>query len=43
MPERASREPVVRLRGVSKKFPGVVAVDGVDLDEYCEDLRPTAP
>jgi len=25
-------EPVVRLRGVSKEFPGVVAVDGVDLD-----------
>lgn len=25
-------EPIVRLRGVSKEFPGVVAVDGVDLD-----------
>ncbi|QYJ16040.1 Galactose/methyl galactoside import ATP-binding protein MglA [Rubrobacter xylanophilus DSM 9941] len=25
-------EPVVRLRGVCKEFPGVVAVDGVDLD-----------
>ena len=25
-------EPVVRLRGVSKEFPGVLAVDGVDLD-----------
>ena len=24
--------PVVRLRGVSKEFPGVLAVDGVDLD-----------
>lgn len=25
-------EPVVRLRGISKEFPGVLAVDGVDLD-----------
>lgn len=32
MPEDASREPVVRLRDVSKKFPGVVAVDGVNLE-----------
>ncbi len=27
-----AREPVIRLRGVSKEFPGVLAVDGVDLD-----------
>jgi ribose transport system ATP-binding protein len=27
-----TKEPVVRFRGVSKGFPGVVAVDGVDLD-----------
>jgi ABC-type sugar transport system ATPase subunit len=25
-------EPVVRLRGVTKRFPGVLAVDAVDLD-----------
>ncbi|BBL80680.1 putative ribose/galactose/methyl galactoside import ATP-binding protein 1 [Rubrobacter xylanophilus] len=25
-------EPVVRLRGICKEFPGVMAVDGVDLD-----------
>jgi ribose transport system ATP-binding protein len=25
-------EPLVRLRGVSKEFPGVLAVDGVDLE-----------
>jgi ribose transport system ATP-binding protein len=24
--------PVVRMRGVTKRFPGVLAVDGVDLD-----------
>ena len=30
--EVGAREPVVRLRGVSKEFPGVLAVDGVDLD-----------
>lgn len=27
-----STEPVVRLRGVSKEYPGVVAVDSVDLE-----------
>src|ERR687894_1941498 len=30
--ETRTKEPVVRLRGVSKEFPGVLAVDGVDLD-----------
>ena len=30
--ETETREPVVRLRNVSKEFPGVLAVDGVDLD-----------
>ena len=29
--ERAP-EPVIRLRNISKEFPGVLAVDGVDLD-----------
>ena len=27
-----SKEPVVRLKRVSKEFPGVLAVDGVDLE-----------
>jgi ribose transport system ATP-binding protein len=33
-PETKARaeEPIVRLRGVSKEFPGVLAVDGVDLE-----------
>src|ERR671920_916456 len=30
--EAGTREPVVRLRGISKEFPGVKAVDGVDLE-----------
>jgi ribose transport system ATP-binding protein len=30
--EAGPNEPVVRLRGVSKEFPGVKAVDGVDLE-----------
>ena len=30
--EAGTREPVVRLQGVSKEFPGVKAVDGVDLE-----------
>ena len=28
------REPVLKLRGISKRFPGVVANDQVDLDVY---------
>src|SRR5215204_5651499 len=33
LPEvKSGGEPVVRLRGVTKEFPGVLAVDGVDLD-----------
>jgi ribose transport system ATP-binding protein len=33
-PEKGAgtRDPVVRLRGVSKEFPGVLAVNGVDLE-----------
>jgi ribose transport system ATP-binding protein len=30
--EAVTRESVVRLRGISKEFPGVKAVDGVDLE-----------
>ena len=30
--ETETKTPVVRLRDVSKEFPGVLAVDGVDLD-----------
>jgi ribose transport system ATP-binding protein len=30
--EVGTAEPVIRLRAVSKEFPGVLAVDGVDLD-----------
>src|SRR5918998_3041933 len=30
--ETRTKEPVARLRGVSKEFPGVLAVDGVDLE-----------
>ena len=30
--EAETRDPIVRMRGVSKEFPGVLAVDRVDLD-----------
>ncbi len=30
--ETRTKEPVVKLQGVSKEFPGVLAVDGVDLE-----------
>jgi ribose transport system ATP-binding protein len=30
--EQSRSEPVVRLKSISKEFPGVLAVDGVDLD-----------
>src|ERR671927_1932252 len=31
-PETKTMEPIVRFRNVSKEFPGVLAVDGVDLE-----------
>ncbi len=31
-PETRGKKPIVRLKGVSKEFPGVLAVDGVDLE-----------
>ena len=30
--ETETKAPVIRLQGISKEFPGVLAVDGVDLD-----------
>jgi ABC-type sugar transport system ATPase subunit len=30
--ETETKTPVIRLQGISKEFPGVLAVDGVDLD-----------
>ena len=34
-----SAEPVLKLRGIRKAFPGVVAVDGVDLDLYPGEIH----
>ena len=34
-PSHASSEPLLRLRGITKRFTGVLALDGVDFD-----LRP---
>lgn len=31
-------EPVVKMRGISKRFGGVVALDGVDLDAYAGEV-----
>ncbi|HTU71719.1 MAG TPA: ATP-binding cassette domain-containing protein [Candidatus Baltobacteraceae bacterium] len=33
------REPALSLRGIRKSFPGVVAVDGVDLDLYPGEIH----
>ncbi|MBN1247979.1 MAG: ABC transporter ATP-binding protein, partial [Anaerolineae bacterium] len=32
--QRATAEPVLRMRGITKRFPGVLANDNVDLDLY---------
>ena len=32
-------EPVLSLRGIHKAYPGVVAVDGVDLDLYPGEIH----
>src|SRR5688500_20221632 len=32
MTEAASAPPVLEMRGISKRYPGVVANDGIDLD-----------
>jgi ribose transport system ATP-binding protein len=40
--ETSTKEPVVRLRGVSKEFPGVLAVDGVDLDILAGEVHALA-
>src|ERR687889_2229399 len=37
-----TEEPVVRLRGVSKEFPGVLAVDGVDLEILAGEVHALA-
>ena len=30
----AGREPILKVRGLTKKFPGVIANDSIDLDIY---------
>ncbi len=35
-----TKEPLVRLRGVSKEFPGVLAVDGVESPERTGPASP---
>jgi ribose transport system ATP-binding protein len=40
--EARTKEPVVRLRGVSKEFPGVLAVDGVDLEILAGEVHALA-
>lgn len=32
-------DPIVQLRGVSKRFHGAVAVKGVDLDVYAREVH----
>jgi len=39
MPEHASTPPAVRLRGITKRFPGVVANDGVDFEAAAGEVH----
>jgi len=39
MPEHASTPPAVRLRGITKRFPGVVANDGVDFEANAGEVH----
>jgi general nucleoside transport system ATP-binding protein len=39
MPEHASTAPAVRLRGITKRFPGVVANDGVDFEAAAGEVH----
>ncbi|MGS4945832.1 ATP-binding cassette domain-containing protein [Meridianimarinicoccus sp. RP-17] len=34
----ANRKPVISMRGITKRFGGVVALDGVDLDAYAGEV-----
>lgn len=34
----AERKPVISMRGITKRFGGVVALDGVDLDAYAGEV-----
>ncbi len=36
--EKTSRAPILEMRGICKRFPGVVANDGVDLDLYPSEV-----
>ncbi len=40
--QSSSRAPFVRLQGISKRFPGVVAVDGVDLEIFPGEVHVVA-
>src|SRR5690242_19789088 len=39
MPEHESTPPAVRLRGITKRFPGVVANDGVDFEAAAGEVH----
>ena len=39
MPEHASTAPAVRLRGITKRFPGVVANEGVDFEAAAGEVH----
>src|SRR3954463_24585 len=39
MPENASTAPAVRLLGITKRFPGVVANDGVDFEAAAGEVH----
>jgi len=37
--QRVSQRPILSFKGITKRFPGVIALKGVDFDLYVGEVR----